>query len=91
MRSRRIRCAFQDQFKLPHRFIETPERPQSPSEIVAGLVIPGIQRHRPFKAGHCIRKQSVGCENNASVVVRLGEIRIERHGPPDKRRCIGAS
>ena len=91
MRDRRIRRAFQDQFELHQRFIEASQRPQSPPEIVASLDISGIERHRPFEAGQCIRKQSVGRENHAPVVVRLGEIRIERHGPADKRRRIGAS
>ena len=51
MPNRRIRRALQDQFKLRHRFVEAPQRPQSASEIVAGLVIAGIERHGPFKAG----------------------------------------
>ena len=50
MRNRRIRRAFQDQFKLRQRFVEAPERPKSPSEIVASLVISKVKRDCLFKA-----------------------------------------
>src|ERR1700686_2941055 len=56
MCNRRSWRAFQDQLELRQCFIEASKRAQSPSEIVAGLVISRIKRHRPFKAGYCIRK-----------------------------------
>src|SRR5216683_38939 len=57
MRNRRIWRSLQDQFKLFHRFIEAPERPESPSEIIESLVIPGVKRH-------CLFKQDNASANN---------------------------
>src|SRR3989442_14664940 len=91
MRNSRIRRDFQDQLELHQRIIEAPKPPQSPSEIVTSFEIAGVKRHCPLEAGYCIRKQSVGCEDHAAVIVRLGEIRIEHNGPTDKRCCIRTS
>src|SRR6202158_4584617 len=86
MCNRRSWRAFQDPLELRQCFIDAPKRPQSPSEIVTSFEIAGVKRHCPLEAGYCIRKQSVGRENYTSVVVRLGEIRIEQYGPANQGR-----
>src|SRR5258708_19517917 len=91
MGQRRIRRAFQDLFELQQRFVETPERTQSAPEIVASLNISGVKRHGALEAGYGIGKRSIGSKNDAAVVVRLGKIRIEGHGPSEQRRRIGPS
>src|ERR1700730_12116916 len=81
MSKRRIWRTLQDQIKLLHRFVETPQRPQSSAEVGTGFRITGIESYCPFEAGQCIRKCALGRENHAMVVVCFGEIRIEHYGP----------
>ncbi|GAC1332240.1 MAG: hypothetical protein NVSMB20_03400 [Bradyrhizobium sp.] len=90
MRDRGVGSAFHDLLKLHQRLVEASQRAQSAPEIVARLGIAGVKRHGPLEAGYRVRKRSIGCEDHAPVVVGLGETRIERHRPADKRRRVGA-
>ena len=91
MRQRQVRRIFQDQLKLRHRFVETAKREQSAAKIIARLDISGGKRHGCFKAGQRIRNQSVGSEDDAPVIVRLGEPWIEHDGAADQRCRIRTS